>query len=256
MSQSNPPNDLMTDTQLLPCPFCGSEAWPFKHDSPYTTEHSVRCSEGCCEIGDECEEDAVRQWNTRAAIQAMSVSSSLAALLKEARTGIATAFDLDDPGNISTPPFMESEAADLVLRIEEALSGVSVSSSDVGEVVCRHEPYQGSCVHCDIPFRHGQPFYGEQAMSVSSSDVGELVEALEKIAAGRHPNARHVADCWCHMCAEAPGNLREIARKALSSHTLEKRGDLTCGFCCAEGFTRETLHEHCLASHGDGRGSY
>lgn len=24
-------------------------------------------------------------------------------------------------------------------------------------VVCRHEPYQGKCAHCDIPFKDGRP---------------------------------------------------------------------------------------------------
>lgn len=30
-------------------------------------------------------------------------------------------------------------------------------------IVCRHEPYQGECAHCGIPFRFGQPFYGDPA---------------------------------------------------------------------------------------------
>ena len=24
-------------------------------------------------------------------------------------------------------------------------------------VDCRHEPYQGRCAHCDVPFRDGKP---------------------------------------------------------------------------------------------------
>jgi hypothetical protein len=62
------PHDTIK-TALLPCPFCGGEAWLFTHDSAYTREFSVRCGEqGCVEIGDEYESDAVKAWNTRAAL--------------------------------------------------------------------------------------------------------------------------------------------------------------------------------------------
>jgi Lar family restriction alleviation protein len=60
--------NLSEAVELKPCPFCGSEAWLVKHSSLYTDEYSVRCYQGCCEIGEEYEEDAVKVWNTRAAI--------------------------------------------------------------------------------------------------------------------------------------------------------------------------------------------
>jgi hypothetical protein len=40
---------------------------------------------------------------------------------------------------------------------------------------CQHEPYQGRCVHCDIPFRFGRPSYGDYP----ASGIERLVEALE-----------------------------------------------------------------------------
>ncbi len=58
------PTDLI---ELLPCPFCGGEAWPIKHSSPYTDEYSVKCGEqGCCEVNEEYEDEAANAWNMRA----------------------------------------------------------------------------------------------------------------------------------------------------------------------------------------------
>jgi hypothetical protein len=43
-------------------------------------------------------------------------------------------------------------------RAREALAMQSARPIDQQEaVICRHEPYQGKCAHCDIPFRDGRP---------------------------------------------------------------------------------------------------
>lgn len=56
----------MTEPTLKHCPFCGHDA-PLlvEHSSCCTTEWSVRCYEGCCEIGDEYRDEAIRLWNRR-----------------------------------------------------------------------------------------------------------------------------------------------------------------------------------------------
>lgn len=51
--------------ELKGCPFCGGEAWLFTHSSAYTDEYSIRCEQGCCEVGDEDKSAAITAWNTR-----------------------------------------------------------------------------------------------------------------------------------------------------------------------------------------------
>lgn len=53
-------------SELKPCPFCGhDEPLLVTHSSDAGNEYSVRCYNGCCEIGDEYREEAVAVWNTR-----------------------------------------------------------------------------------------------------------------------------------------------------------------------------------------------
>jgi hypothetical protein len=49
----------------------------------------------------------------------------------------------------------------LAREIRAAIAAITPSPAPPSVVECRHEPYQGRCVHCDIPFLHGQPYYGE-----------------------------------------------------------------------------------------------
>lgn len=40
-------------------------------------------------------------------------------------------------------------------------------------VACYHEPYQGSCVHCGVPFRNGRP--------TPATPAGEELQEVEKL---------------------------------------------------------------------------
>jgi hypothetical protein len=59
--------------------------------------------------------------------------------------------------------FSDNNALKHVANIARASLSAAITPSPAppSVVECRHEPYQGRCVHCDIPFLHGQPYYGE-----------------------------------------------------------------------------------------------
>lgn len=72
----------MPQSELEPCPFCSSKTpLLIEHRSEVGNEYSVRCDEGCCEIGDEYREAAIAAWNTRATdhLPARDVTEALAA---------------------------------------------------------------------------------------------------------------------------------------------------------------------------------
>ncbi len=64
MTHPTPP---VSDETLEPCPFCGNaDPLLVTHSSDAGNEYSVRCYQGCVEIGEEYREQAIAEWNTRA----------------------------------------------------------------------------------------------------------------------------------------------------------------------------------------------
>lgn len=118
-------------------------------------------------------------------------------LLREARDGIAEAWDLTaEPGNVSARPFMEPEAADLIVRIDDLLARLAQPDAQQGA---------SSPDWCDT--QTGSDWYGSwdnstlhKIVGVSSPASGKGVERLRE--AGRA--SQHAANNVFHELNRNP----------------------------------------------------
>lgn len=96
----------------------------------------------------------------------------------------------------------------LIARIDEALAMQSARPI-VPETICQHEPYQGKCAHCDIPFRDGCPIVPEiQDTGVPASPSGcqPSASAVEEVSSQSGvPNAVTISgELYAFLLGQGP----------------------------------------------------
>lgn len=117
--------------KLKPCPFCGHD-WPLliTHSSDAGNEYSVRCYQGCCEISDEYRDQAIKEWNTRAA---PDVNDGLLEALERAEARFAHIRDRLNSGRLDTATRRASFANDVWHMECEARAAIAKAKGEDGE---------------------------------------------------------------------------------------------------------------------------